>query len=900
MATDVQTTKFDYVSDIWSIADLVYGPITTGEFNKVILPFTMLRRLECALEPTRDVVLKALEEHEAEWGRENDNYCTFSGKAFYNTTNFRLNSLGAYNTLDALMAYVDGFSENARTIMKRFKMEETCKTLDEAGLLYMVCSRFAGYDLSPETVSDREMTNIYEHLIQKFGESIEENAEDFMTPKDVVRLGVGMIFANDDELMNSDTGIVRTLYDPTMGTGGFISDALDQLEEWHKDKKMTAPAVIVPYGQEYGSVSWAMGKAAMLLRNVSNSDSDIYDQIKDLSAHIEYGDTLNDDKFECEKFDYILSNPPYGKDWEKEYNDVVAEQRLGFSGRWGAGIPAKDDGSMLFLQHVVSKMKTAEEGGSKVGILLSASSLFGDAGKGPSNIRRWLFKKDVIDCIVKLPESIFFRTGINTYLWILNSAKPDNRKGLIQLIDASDRKTSLRKNQGNKRFEINDADRQWIIDTYINGHDHGNSVLVPAETFMYRQVTTQCPLRAKIHIPEDISDTIVKSGKFEKLDDAQFDMFKAELSKYAGQDFPYTGMNVFDTVYAQMEADYIPKHHAGFNKNGKPKKVKFPLKVTDIEKWIYDNYLVKDPNAEIVYDINGNIVPDSELKDWENIPFDVPFDEYMNKEVLPYAPDTWIDNTVLDNYICKDKNTKISFEKFFYKFTPHSSPEVIINEIETIKKHLPQLPYTWNEIIKQYLHGKTIESGIPWLPVIPSDWSIIPLKYLFEERKNKNLDGSEKNLLSLSYGHIKRKDINSTEGLLPSNYNGYNIVENGDIVLRLTDLQNDTKSLRTGLVTEHGIITSAYVTLKPKIKLNSKYFRYVLHTYDLMKVFYSMGDGIRQSLNYDELSRILLPCPPSHVQEDIVKQLDLMSETVDIYIVKQKKFLNYLKNINVP
>ena len=223
MAIEVQVQKFDYEKEIWNVADLVRDAIKTSEYNRVILPFTMLRRLECALEPTRADVLKAVEEHEAditvgdktipEWGRENDNYCSFSKKAFYNTTNFRLNTLGASNTLEALMGYIDGFSENARNIMKRFRMEETCKTLDEHGLLYLVCTMFAAFDLSPSTVSDREMSNIYEHLIQKFGESIAENAEDFMTPKDIVRLAVSMIFANDDELMTSDAGIVRTLYE---------------------------------------------------------------------------------------------------------------------------------------------------------------------------------------------------------------------------------------------------------------------------------------------------------------------------------------------------------------------------------------------------------------------------------------------------------------------------------------------------------------------------------------------------------------------------------------------------------------------------------------------------------------------------------------------------------------
>lgn len=675
MANEVQNEKFDYAKEIWNIADLIRGPIKTSEYNRVILPFTMLRRLECALEPTRKAVIDAVEKHEKEWGRENDNYCAFSGKAFYNTTNFRLNSLGAYNTLEALMGYIDGFSENARAIMKRFKMEETCKTLDEHGMLYMVCGKFSAFDLSPETVSDREMSNIYEHLIQKFGESIAENAEDFMTPKDVVRLAVGMIFANDDELMTSDTGIVRTLYDPTMGTGGFISDSLDQLDEWHKDKQMTAPAIIVPYGQEYEPESWAMGKAAMLLRNVANEGSDVYDQIKDMSAHIEYGDTLNDDKFEYEKFNYILSNPPYGKKWEPEQADVIAEARLGFAGRFGAGLPSVDDGSMLFLQHVVSKMKDEADGGSKAGIVLSASPLFtGDAGSGPSNIRRWLFQKDVIDCIVKLPESIFFRTGINTYLWILSTKKSDERKGMIQLIDASARKTSLRKNQGNKRYEVGDTDRQWIIDTYINGHDHGNSVLVPVETFMVRKVTTQRPLRAVLRLTERNINTLLASKPLAKLSDSNSAVLRVFLSEI-GKD-----------IISYEEADTTAK-------SARTKMTKPEVTASVIAKAMRDTCIEKSTDYPVVHDKNGAVVADPDLTDSERIPFGTSFDSYMESEVLPYAPETWIDETVRDKGPLQDGQvgvvgTNINFNKFFYHYEEPRKPEEIAKEIMELESGL--------------------------------------------------------------------------------------------------------------------------------------------------------------------------------------------------------------------
>ena len=671
MSADVNE-KFDYEREIWAVADLVWGPIKTSEFNRVILPFTMLRRLECALEPTRQAVVKAVEEHEKEWGRESDNYCASSGKAFYNTTNFRLNSLGSSDTYEALMSYIDGFSENARTIMKRFKMEETCKILDEHGMLYMVCTKFAGFDLSAEAVSDREMSNIYEHLIQKFGESIAENAEDFMTPKDIVRLAVGMLFANDDELMTSDTGIVRTLYDPTMGTGGFISDALDQLDEWHRERKMTAPAIIVPYGQEYEPESWAMGKASMLLRNVSNEDSDVYDQTKDMSAHIEYGDTLTDDKFEGIFFDYQLSNPPYGKKWETEEQEVKAEARLGFSGRFGAGLPSIDDGSMLFLQHVVSKMKPEEEGGGKAGIVLSASPLFtGDAGSGPSSIRRWLFQKDVVDCIVKLPESVFFRTGINTYLWILSTKKPDNRKGMIQLIDASDRKTSLRKNQGNKRYEIGESDRQWIIDTYVNGHDHGKSVLVPVETFMFRKVTTQRPLRAVLSFTDEHIKALQEMKSLKKLSEGN----KAILKDcYYGQVFPYE------------KADEIAK-------NLRSKMEKPEVTASVLSKAITTACVTKSPDYDVVYDKHGNIMADPDLKDTENIPLGTSFEAYMESEVLPYAPETWIDETVRDKGPLQDGQvgivgTNISFNKFFYHYEEPRKPEEIAKEIMELESGL--------------------------------------------------------------------------------------------------------------------------------------------------------------------------------------------------------------------
>ena len=674
--------QFNYESEIWAVANLVWGPINTHEFNRIILPFTMLRRLECALEETRDDVAKAFEEKEKDWGRENDNYCKYSKKAFYNITRFRLNNLGATDTYDALMEYINGFSPNAREIMLKFKMEETCKTLAEHGRLFEVCKKFSAFDLSPEAVSDREMSNIYEHLIQKFGESIAENAEDFMTPKDVVRLAVGMIFANDDELMTSDSGIVRTLYDPTSGTSGFISDALDQLEEWHKDKKMVAPAVIVPYGQEVEPESWAMGKAALMLRNIANPNNDVFDQIKDMSAHMEYGNTLSDDKFPDTHFDYILSNPPYGKEWKAEKEAVTEEAKLGFAGRFGAGLPNVDDGTMLFLQHVVNKLKTAEEGGGKACVVTSASPLFtGDAGSGSSNIRRWLFEQDVIDCIVKLPESIFFRTGINTYLWIFSTIKSEDRKGKIQLIDASDQHTNLRKNQGNKRYEISEKQRGWIIQTYIDGHDHGNSIIVPRETFMYRKITTQRPLHAAMLYSDENIQALYASKSLSKFSAANMKV----LRDYIAEDIEEndTRINTYDS--AEILATAVREDMS------KPE-----ISASVLIKAIRDACMIKDPKYPIAYDKNGHPMADPDLKDTENIPFGTSIEDYMDSEVLPYAPETWVDETVMDcGPLCDFEvgvvGTNISFNKFFYHYKEPRNPKEIADEILNLENGLDTL-----------------------------------------------------------------------------------------------------------------------------------------------------------------------------------------------------------------
>ena len=505
-------------------------------------------------------------------------------------------------------------------------------------MLYSVCQKFSALPFDSATVSDRDMSDIYEHLIQRYGDEIAEDAEDFMTPKDVVRLCVGMIFANDDELMSSDTGIVRTLYDQTCGTGGFITDALDLLNEWHENKEMKAPAVIVPYGEELSGVTWAMGKANLLIRNVSDEQKDVYDQTKDLSAHIENGDTLSDDKFPDKKFDYCVSNPPYGKKWEKE----------------------------------------AEEGGSKGGIVLSASPLFnGDAGSGPSDIRRWLFQKDLVDCIVKLPMDTFFRTGINTFLWILSTKKDEARKGMIQLIDASDCGELRRKSLGNKRKDIPEDKMKWIIQTYIDGHDDGKSVLLPVEEFMYRAVTVQRPLKQVITFNLDKWDDLFAIKAMQKLSDDNRSSLKRAVAAYDGQTVKY---------------NWFISHSSDFrDKLEKPEVTNKQLQDAFIKVF----GVKTESDEDIVYDKNGKPVADTDLKDTEKVPYTQDINEYMEKEVYPYVPDAWVDESVVDTGIMGDQQvgivgTQISFDKYFYHYEAPRKPEDIMAEIKALEPEIEE------------------------------------------------------------------------------------------------------------------------------------------------------------------------------------------------------------------
>jgi type I restriction enzyme M protein len=470
---------------LWSVADLLRGDFKQSEYGKVILPFTVLRRLDCVLAPTKEQVLAAAKECKKKGGLPADIALPKAAKqSFYNESPLDLKKLvGDQNNISAnLRAYIRGFSPTVRDIFEHFDFDTQIDRLQKANLLYMVTEKFAAIDLHPNKVSNAEMGSIFEELIRKFAELSNETAGEHFTPREVIRLMVNLLFIEDDDAL-SKPGTVRTLYDPTAGTGGMLSVADDHLTS-HNPK-----ARLVMYGQELNPESYAICKADMLIKG-----QDV--------KNIILGNTLSADGLTGKQFDYMLSNPPFGVEWKKIEKEVRREhEERGHDGRFGPGLPRVSDGSLLFLLHLVSKMRPAKDGGSRFGIVLNGSPLFtGGAGSGESEIRRHMLENDLVEAIIGLPTDMFYNTGIATYVWIVSNRKPKRRQGKVQLIDAGEFFQKMRKSLGSKRKELSSAhieDITKLFGAFKEVTRDGKSIsrIFKNEDFGYRTITVERPER---------------------------------------------------------------------------------------------------------------------------------------------------------------------------------------------------------------------------------------------------------------------------------------------------------------------------------------------------------------------------------------------------------------------
>lgn len=624
---------------IWNVADVLRGDFKQSIYGRIILPFTLLRRLECVLEPTRDKVCSQYESMKASGVDMNLILPTTAGATFYNVSQFSLNSVGSTSTRANLEDYVAKFSANARQVFEHFAFSDWLVQLDKANLLYLVTQKFASIDLHPETISNHEMGLVFEHLIRKFAESANDTAGEFFTPRDVVRLATTLVFAPDHQALNGE-GVVRTVYDCAAGTGGFLSSAIEQVAEWNPNARL------VPYAQELNPETYAISVADKLIQGFE-------------TKNIKLGNTLSSDQLPHEQFDYCLANPPFGVKWEKVQKQVQDEHsQQGYAGRFGPGLPRVGDGSLLFLMHLLSKRKPIELGGSRIGIVLSGSPLFnGGAGSGESEIRRWILENDWLEAVIALPTDLFYNTGIGTYIWVLSNHKDASRKGKVQLIDASAMHAPMRKSLGSKRKYLSDEQIAEIAKLHEAFEEGPNSKVFDTTDFGYRRITVERPLRLRFSAtPDKLAAYLSTKGA------DQADAFASVTGE-------------FDNLAAFLKA-------AGIKKLGK-----------GALKAALASFGERDPNAQPVQDDKSNVQADSDLREFENVPLNQSIDDYFAREVLPHLPDAWIDTGKMD---AKDGQVgivgyEINFNRYFYVYQPPRPLTEIDSDLKAVETEIAAL-----------------------------------------------------------------------------------------------------------------------------------------------------------------------------------------------------------------
>jgi len=632
----------DKVGFIWSVADLLRGDYKPHDYGKVILPLTVLRRLDCVLEPTKVEVLKQAKGLKGE--AADIVLRKVTGVPFYNTSRLDFQKLlGDPNHIAAgLRSYINGFSVEARQTFESYKFDDQIDYLDKQDILYLLIQKFANIDLHPKAVSNTEMGSIFEELIRKFSEQSNETAGEHFTPREVVRLMVDLLLMDDADTLTKGS-VIKTMLDPACGTGGMLSVSQERLHE------LNPAAKLVPFGEEVNPETWAICRSDMMIKGEE-------------ARNIVLGNSFNQDAFSGERYDYFLCNPPYGVEWKKVEKAVRDEaQKLGAMGRFGAGLPRINDGSFLFLQHMVSKWKPAKDGGSRMAIIFNGSPLFsGAAGSGESEIRRWVIENDWLEAIVGLPDQLFYNTGISTYIWILTNRKRPERRGKVQLVNAVSYFVKRRKSLGNKRNDISPDQIAEIVRMYGDFQETKQTKIFDNEDFGYRQITVERPLRVRYEATDEGLQRFLGS--------------KSVLALTVGDDRAREGLATAfrragstTTVDKRVVEKSVAGALVGLNGTG-PKVAKEMLKALT----------VRDEAAPIVAGKKGP-EPDPGLRDAEDVPLKQDVAAYVEREVLPYVPDAWVD----------ENKTKIGYEipftRHFYEYVPPRALEQIDAEIRQLE-----------------------------------------------------------------------------------------------------------------------------------------------------------------------------------------------------------------------
>lgn len=643
---------------LWRIADLIKDDYDAKDYEDVILPFTLLRRLDCVLQPTRLAVREAATKYQSSPPQtRNDLLTRASGQRFYNTSEYSLAELIKIpnDIAQNFAAYLNGFSANVKDILYNFSGGEEkglgpiYETLVRKRLILKVTQAFAEADLSIETVDNHGMGTIFEYLIRKFKEASNEAAGQFYTPRDIIHLMVKLMFEPDRAKLAKERLV--GIYDPACGTGGMLTAAKEYLLGG-----VNPELEVYLYGQELNEKTYAIAEADMLMKGED-------------PGNIKRENTLSHDMLPGKQFNYMLSNPPFGKDWKNIREEIETEHKMGTSGRYAPGLPDVGDGAMLFLLHKLSKMTPQ---GSKIAVIFNGSPLFnGDAGSGPSNIRKYILENDWLDAIVAMPNDLFYNTGIATYIWLINNRKPDLRRGKVQLINATGEEfyTMLRRNLGKKRVEISEDQATAILGIYDAFEDNTLSKVFDTTDLGYTKVCVERPLRLRYDLTDEQLRRLRLEASILKLKDDRADHLTDALDKLAFQ-APWNDDAGF---FAALE-DALPWKPAAA-----------------LVKTLRAALGERDEGAEQVIDPDGQPVPDSELRDYENVPLKESIDDYFAREVLPHVPDAWMD-------LSKNKvGYEISFTKYFYEYTPLRSTEEIAAELLALDEETENL---LREIVK--------------------------------------------------------------------------------------------------------------------------------------------------------------------------------------------------------
>jgi len=659
------------VSFIWDLADLLRGSYKRNEYQKVILPFTVLKRFDSVLEYSKPAVLEAYNNFKDSIEKLDyilqDVAVDKDGNklGFWNHSEYNFKSLleDPDHIEENLMHYLDSFSPNVQDIFENFYIKNHIARLSKANLLFLLIKKFSEskVDLHPDKVTNHEMGTIFEELIRKFSEQSNEEAGEHFTPRDVVKLMTKLIFIENGVNLKNPDKIIK-IYDPACGTGGMLTSCKNFIRE------LNDFATVVLYGQEVNEEIYAICKADMLIKG------EIADNIKGPSS------TLSDDQLPDDHFDFMISNPPYGRKWEQDKEVVTKEAEKGFDGRFGAGTPRINDGQLLFLQHMLSKMKEKKKERSRIAVITNGSPLFtGDAGSGESNIRKWIIKNDYLEAIIGLPDQLFYNTGIRTYVWVLTNEKPQNRVGKIQLVDASNKFVKMRKSLGNKRNQLSEEDIEEILDLYCKFDENDVIKVLDNEDFGYTKVTVERPLQLNYEVNEERLENLYAINAFSKLvqsksKDHELKLKEEQESKEL-QDEIITSLKTIERQYKNWDE---------FESKVEKALERFKLTPTFIKNIIMA-LSEHDDSADYVTDSRGNKKADGKLRDTEKIPLKEDIEEYFRREVPLYYPDAWMDRK-------KDKiGYEINFTQYFYKYQPPRPLEKIEKDIKKVTEEIQEL-----------------------------------------------------------------------------------------------------------------------------------------------------------------------------------------------------------------